>query len=42
VADSVPSAEYDETLAKARGFLAVLDAVHERDTRVPQTVDERG
>ena len=26
VADSVPSAEYDETLAKARGFLAALHA----------------
>jgi para-aminobenzoate synthetase component 1 len=25
VADSVPAAEYDETLAKARGFLAALD-----------------
>jgi len=24
VADSIPEAEYDETLAKARGFLAAL------------------
>ena len=26
VADSDPGAEYDETMAKARGFLAALDA----------------
>jgi para-aminobenzoate synthetase component 1 len=26
VADSVPAAEYDETLAKARGFVAALEA----------------
>jgi anthranilate/para-aminobenzoate synthase component I len=25
VADSIPEAEYDETLAKARGFLAALE-----------------
>ena len=29
VADSAPAAEYDETIAKARGFLAVLDSVAE-------------
>ena len=28
VADSIPEAEYEETLAKARGFLAALDLKH--------------
>jgi anthranilate/para-aminobenzoate synthase component I len=28
VADSVPEAEYDETLAKAGGFLAALNLPH--------------
>jgi para-aminobenzoate synthetase component 1 len=28
VADSIPAAEYEETLAKARGFLAALDLKH--------------
>ncbi|MEQ2010365.1 MAG: aminodeoxychorismate synthase component I, partial [Limisphaerales bacterium] len=42
VADSVPSAEYEETLAKARGFLAALDGASRRDTPVPQPAAENG
>ncbi|MFM8471633.1 MAG: aminodeoxychorismate synthase component I, partial [Limisphaerales bacterium] len=40
VADSVPAAEYDETLAKARGFLAALGRVQNDNPPVPQ-VEER-
>lgn len=40
VADSVPAAEYDETLAKARGFLAALAA--EPSRREPQPIAEPG
>ncbi|MBI5773268.1 MAG: aminodeoxychorismate synthase component I [Verrucomicrobia bacterium] len=38
VADSVPAAEYDETLAKARGFLAALEMPGEVSTSVEPTV----
>jgi anthranilate/para-aminobenzoate synthase component I len=43
VADSIPSAEYDETMAKAGGFLAALQAAAEpvRD-RLPLPLRERG
>lgn len=43
VADSRPEAEYDETLAKARGFLEALDWPEERraseSTRAPERID---
>ncbi|KAF0171111.1 MAG: para-aminobenzoate synthetase component I [Limisphaerales bacterium] len=42
VADSVAAAEYEETLAKARGFLAALDCARGRDTPVPQPAAEIG
>jgi len=41
VADSVPAAEHDETLAKARGFLAALECASGRDTPVPQPFAEK-
>ncbi len=31
VADSIPEAEYDETISKARGFLAALDVQPQPD-----------
>jgi para-aminobenzoate synthetase component I len=37
VADSVPAAEYEETLAKARGFLAALE-ITERPMEIPQAI----
>jgi anthranilate/para-aminobenzoate synthase component I len=33
VADSDPEAEFEETLAKARGFLAALELAPQRDLR---------
>ena len=39
VADSIPEAEYDETMAKASGFLAALERQH---ARVNETADKRG
>jgi len=36
VADSIPAAEYDETLAKANGFLAALD-LHPEPERAPSS-----
>ena len=37
VADSVPEAEYDETLAKAGGFLAALNHPHRSENSPPRT-----
>jgi len=34
VADSIPAAEYDETIAKARGFLTALDLQFQEGTPV--------
>jgi anthranilate/para-aminobenzoate synthase component I len=37
VADSNPEAEYDETIAKARGFLAALNLQPQREYFTPVT-----
>ena len=39
VADSIPSAEYDETMAKAGGFVAALQSATDR---LPLSLGERG
>jgi hypothetical protein len=41
VADSNPEAEYEETLAKARGFFAALDARWQTRLSVPSVKDSK-
>jgi len=42
VADSIPAAEYDETLAKARGFLEAMKLGNEMNPRISQIWRSRG